>query len=94
VLPPLVTVEPGVMVVRDFNEEVFFVGGLYYVRRGGLWYRTADTRGRWFPVGPRFVPARLARIPPGRYRHWRGGERHEWHAERRGGDHGRHRGRD
>jgi len=29
VAPPMVEVQPGVLVVRDYGEEVFFVDGRY-----------------------------------------------------------------
>ena len=72
VLPALVVVEPGVQVVQDFGEEVFFVGGYYWARRDEGWYRAHDHRARWTHVEPRRVPTALVRIPAGHYRHWRG----------------------
>ena len=50
VAPPLVVVQPGVQVVEDWDEEVFFVRGFYWVRRGDLWYRARSPRagtGPW-----------------------------------------------
>jgi hypothetical protein len=67
VLPPLVTVEPGVQVVEDHGEEIFFVDGYYWVRRGDYWYRASDPHARWIYVERRVVPAAIVRIPPGRY---------------------------
>ncbi len=95
VLPPLVVVEPGVQVVQDSDEEIFFVGGYYWVRRDGYWYRARDYRDRWYYVHPGRVPAALVRTPPGHYRHWHGhgwkGEKGHWKAERREWkEHGRH----
>ncbi|MFL5310380.1 MAG: hypothetical protein ACJ79H_08015 [Myxococcales bacterium] len=75
VLPPMVAVRPGVRVVSDLDEEVFFVDGWYWVRRGPHWYRTHDHRGVWVWVVPARVPVSLVRIPPGRYRRLR---REEW----------------
>jgi hypothetical protein len=71
-LPPLVAVEPGVEVVQDYDEEIFFVDGYYWVRRDGRWYRARNYRDRWLYVEPRYVAPALVRIPPGQYRHWRG----------------------
>ena len=48
--PPLVVVEPGIQVVEDQDEEVFFVSNAYWVRRGPKWYRTNDYRGGWVVV--------------------------------------------
>jgi len=78
VLPPLVVVEPGLRVVQDFDEEVFFVGGYYFVQRQGNWYRTRDHRGTWRYVRPGGVPRVLASQPGGRYRHWQHAEGRAW----------------
>src|SRR5215831_786157 len=67
--PELVEVEPGVMVVPEYDEEVFFVGGFYWYQSGGVWFRARDYRGGWVAMPPRRVPVRLVRITPGRYRH-------------------------
>ena len=80
VLPPMVVVQPGVQVVSGLDEEVYFVDGWYWVRRGPHWYRTHDHRGLWVWVAPVRVPAMLVRIPPGRYRRLR---REEWKEARR-----------
>src|SRR5256885_11058433 len=69
--PPLVTVNEGVQVVPDYDEEVFFTDGWYWHRRGDLWFRTRDHRGGWVVVERRYVPVALVRIPPGKYRHHR-----------------------
>ncbi|HZN92968.1 MAG TPA: hypothetical protein VFB81_09685 [Myxococcales bacterium] len=67
--PPLVVVEPGIQVVPDYPEEVFFVDSWYWVRRDGRWFRARDYRAGWsYVTAP---PAALVRIPPGRYRHWK-----------------------
>jgi hypothetical protein len=87
--PPLVVVQPGVQVVEDADEEIFFVGGWYWhPGPEGVWYRTRSYRGGWEAAPPRVVPAAIVRMPRGQYRHFRGegrGERHEdngWHGER------------
>ncbi len=69
--PALVVVRPGVQVVPDYDEEVFFTGGWYWLRRDELWYRTRDHRGGWVLVPRRVVPVALVREPPGHYKHWR-----------------------
>ncbi len=69
--PPLVVVRPGVQVVPDYEEEVFFVSGWYWLRREPAWYRTRDYRGGWVMVRRRAVPASLVSLPPGHYKHWR-----------------------
>lgn len=88
--PPLVVVSPGIQVVPEYEEEVFFVNNWYWVRRDGYWYRTHDWRGGWAPVRRGWVPANLMRMPPGQYRryyrdddgHWRGHRPDEFHAWR------------
>ena len=80
VAPPLVVVQPGVQVVENYDEEVFYTGGWYWVRRDGRWWRARQPRASFVYVEPRRVPPALVRIPPGQYRHWR---REEAHAERR-----------
>ena len=45
--PPLVVVEPGIQVVQDYDDEVFYVDGWYWHRRGGYWFRTNDWHGGW-----------------------------------------------
>jgi len=79
----LVTVEPGVQVVEDYDEEVFYVDGQYWVRRSDFWYRAGDPHARWSRVEPRYVPVVLVRSPPGRYAHRRGAahDRSERHGE-------------
>ncbi len=73
VLPQLVVVQPGIRVVPDIEEEIFFVDGFYWVRRDGGWYHSRNYRGGWAFAQPRFVPPGLARIPPGQYRKWHPG---------------------
>jgi hypothetical protein len=91
--PPMVVVQPGVQVVEDYDEEVFFTGGWYWHRGpNGWWYRTHSYRGGWVAVPPRHVPGMLVRLPPGHYRHWRAEhearkeerrEAHQWEKEQR-----------
>jgi hypothetical protein len=78
VLPPLVQVQPGVRVVQDFDEEVFFIGRSYWVQRDGSWYTARDHRGTWRQVGPGRLPAALRHHEPGRYRRWQHDERWAW----------------
>ncbi len=96
VLPPLVVVQPGVQVVQDYDEEIFFTGGYYWVRRDGYWYRAVDPRARWYYVRPVAVPGALVRMPPGQYRHWHGrgwAQGRPWRGEEGGGrEHGHGRG--
>ncbi len=81
VSPPLVVVQPGIQVVEDFDEEVFFTGGYYWVRRDNGWYRATSPRAAFVYVEPRRVPAGLVRLPPGQYKHWRKAEHKAWKEE-------------
>lgn len=80
--PPLVVVQPGVQVVEDYDDEVYFADGYYWVRRDDRWFRTRDHRGNWVVVERRIVPAAVVGLPPGQYRKWK--KKHH------GGDHGHH----
>jgi hypothetical protein len=82
--PPLVMVEPGVQVVEDCDDEVFFSNGYYwYASDDGTWFRSRSHRGGWVVASPRVVPMRLARMERGHYRHYRGeGRRWERHERR------------
>ncbi|HEY8143631.1 MAG TPA: hypothetical protein VIG06_13200 [Kofleriaceae bacterium] len=71
--PPLVVVSPGVMVVPNYDREVFFSNGFYWFNDGGVWFRTRNHRGGWVRVHGRFVPRAIFRAPRGRYAHFRGG---------------------
>ncbi|HEX9052046.1 MAG TPA: hypothetical protein VF841_16060 [Anaeromyxobacter sp.] len=70
VLPQLVVVSPGVQVVPDVEEEVFYSSGWYWVRQDGGWYRSHSPRRGWMFVEPERVPHRLVNLPPGQYRRW------------------------
>jgi hypothetical protein len=89
VVPPLVVVQPGIQVVRDYDDEVFVHGGWYWLRRGPVWYRAPGPRAAFVVVEPRVVPAPLVRLPPGHYRRYHprpaawAEERHERRREER-----------
>jgi hypothetical protein len=69
--PPLVTVEPGIQVVEDQADEVFFVDNYYWVRRDGHWWRSANHRGGWAYVDGPGVPGALVKVPNGHYRRYK-----------------------
>jgi hypothetical protein len=80
--PPLVEVRPGVQVVENADDEVFFSAGYYWHRSpNGVWWRTRDHRGGWVLAPRRSVPRAVTRLPPGQYRHFRA-ERRELRRER------------
>ena len=65
---PLVYVGPGVWVLPDSQEEVFYNNGWYWARSHDHWYRSHGRRGGWGVVDERYVPRPVMRLPPGRYR--------------------------
>lgn len=94
VAPPLVVVQPGVQVVENFDEEVYFTSGHYWVRREGAWYRARRPRAAFVMVPPRAVPVALIRMPPGQYvryskpRHRHDDDRDHDRDDRHGNGHG------
>jgi hypothetical protein len=46
--PDLVTVQPGVQVVADYDEPVFFVDGFYWRFYDGYWYRSNNYYAGWY----------------------------------------------
>lgn len=95
--PQLVVVAPGVEVVPDSDDEVFFVDRYYWHRRGPHWYRTNVHTGGWVLVEPRLVPQAIVALPPGKYRRWKREEKREEkrekreeHQEKKQNKHGKH----
>lgn len=88
VLPPLIVVQPGVSVVSNMNDEVFYSDGYYWARQDRYWYRSRHHQRGWVVVEDRYVPAPIVRYPPGQYRHYRGPPERGGHGHegRRGDD--------
>src|SRR3954462_5444964 len=67
--PDLVTVSPGVQVIADYDEPIFYSDGYYWRNYGGGWYRSSYYTGGWVYARP---PAALMRIDrPYAYAHYR-----------------------
>jgi hypothetical protein len=67
--PDLVYVEPGVQVIADYDEPIFYADNFYWRYSGGSWYRSPYHTGGWsFAVPP---PAILRIDRPYAYRHYR-----------------------
>lgn len=79
VAPPLVVVQPGVSVVEDWDEEVFFVSPYYWVRRDGRWYRARSPRAAFRVAPVKVVPVELVRMPPGQYVKYKKAKREHRH---------------
>ena len=45
--PDLVYVSPGVYVIADYNEPVFYSSGSYWLYRDGFWFRSHVHTGGW-----------------------------------------------
>lgn len=68
--PDLVYVAPGVQVIADYGEPIFYSDGYYWWSFGGTWYRSATYTGGWVSVA--MPPAAVVQIQyPHRYRHYR-----------------------
>ena len=68
--PELVTVSPGVQVVYDYDEPVFFTDGFYWRFYDGYWYRSSNYATGW--VYYERPPVAVLRIDrPYAYAHYR-----------------------
>ena len=68
--PALVYAAPGVQVIADYDEPIFFADGLYWRSYGGVWYSSRVYNGGWaasynVPYGVRGIRE------PGVYAHYR-----------------------
>ena len=68
--PDLVHVAPGVHVIADYDEPIFYADGFYWWYWDGAWYRSTMYTSGWVYVAS--PPAVIVRIgEPYRYRHYR-----------------------
>jgi hypothetical protein len=67
--PDLVYVSPGVQVIADYDEPIFYVDNYYWRFSGGTWYRSASYTGGWVYATPPVVIRRIER--PEVYVHYR-----------------------
>jgi hypothetical protein len=81
--PPLVVVRPGIRVVADSDQEVFYTHGWYWhCSSDGHWWRARHPRARWVVASPRVVPAGIVHMR-GHYRHYHPHGRAEVRIEKR-----------
>ena len=73
---------PGVQVVEDSDDEVFFADEYYWHRREGHWFRTKRHDGGWLVVEEGLVPRPIVGLPVGKYRRWKHEVREERHEEK------------
>jgi len=67
--PDLVYAAPGVQVIADYNEPIFYSDGLYWRYYGGAWYRSSYYTGGWVYARPPVAVMRIDR--PTAYVHYR-----------------------
>jgi hypothetical protein len=68
--PDLVYVSPGVSVIADYDDSVFYADNFYWRNDGGRWYRSSRYNSGW--VSYSSPPVAITRIErPGTYRHYR-----------------------
>ena len=67
--PDLVYAAPGVQVIADYNEPIFYSDGLYWRYDGGTWYRSSYYTGGWVYASPPVAVLRIGR--PAAYVHYR-----------------------
>ena len=67
--PDLVYVAPGVQVIADYNEPIFYADNFYWRFAGGTWYRSTYYSGGWVYASPPAVVLRIER--PHAYVHYR-----------------------
>jgi len=68
----LVTISPGVSVIYDYDEPVFYASGSYWWWNGSVWYRSRYANYGWVYVDSGSVPVVVRRIDrPGMYAHYR-----------------------
>ena len=78
--PPVVIEQPpdflypaelGFGVAVGVPYDMFFFSGVYYINRGGGWYRTSSYGGNWVRVRPRELPPEFRRYKMGRIHEYR-----------------------
>lgn len=67
--PDLVYAAPGVQVIADYNEPIFYSDGYYWRYNGGTWYRSSYYTGGWVYARPPVAVMRIDR--PHAYVHYR-----------------------
>jgi hypothetical protein len=68
--PELVDVSPGVQVIYDYDEPIFFSDGFYWHQDNGVWFSSRSYRGGWGRYDG--VPMRFrGNFNPHAYAHYR-----------------------
>ena len=77
--PDLAYVAPGVQVIADYDEPIFYSDGYYWRPHGNAWYRSPHYAGGWVYAAP--PPAILRIERPYGYVHYRP---QGWHGQGHG----------
>jgi hypothetical protein len=81
--PDLVVISPGVQVIADLDEPIFYSGNYYWRNQGGFWYRSSSHTRGWARV--EVAPVEIRAIErPSAYVHYHGEARARVSGERRG----------
>jgi hypothetical protein len=68
-MPSMVYISPGVQVIEDYDQPVFYSSSFYWHYNDGLWYRSRSYTGGWVRVTA--APAAIVRIQqPSMYVHY------------------------
>lgn len=77
--PNLVVISPGVQVIADYDEPIFYSGNYYWRNQGGFWYRSSSYTRGWARV--QVAPVAIMRIEqPSAYIRYRAGGSARVHA--------------
>jgi hypothetical protein len=59
--PDLVYAAPGVQVIADYDQPIFYSDGFYWWWSGGIWYRSSYYTGGWVAARPPVAVMRIER---------------------------------
>lgn len=68
--PELVVISPGVQVIANYNESIFYSDDYYWRNQGGVWYRSRSHSRGWVAYNPPRAILSIER--PAAYVHYRG----------------------
>ncbi len=74
--PTLAAIQPGVQVVVDNDEEIFYAGQYYWIQRDGGWYHAHHHADAFTYVDNQYVPTTVVNLGQGHYRHYHPGAHH------------------
>lgn len=70
-MPELIEINPGVQVIADYDEPIFYSSNYYWRSDGAVWYRSSNYTSGWVRVET--APAVIMQIErPSAYVHYHG----------------------